>query len=62
MVKNHQVRSAVLEALGNPAYRRRAQAIQEELAQQDGPWAAVELLEQLAATSQPVFRIQAQVT
>jgi MGT family glycosyltransferase len=51
-----QVRGAVMEALRNPAYRRRAQQIQAKLAQHDAPRAAAELLERLAATGRPVLR------
>jgi UDP:flavonoid glycosyltransferase YjiC (YdhE family) len=50
------VRAAVRSILDEPGYRSRAQAIQRELAQHDAPAEAAALLEQLAATKQPVTR------
>ena len=48
------VRAAVQQVLSNPSYRQRAQGIQTELAALDAPAQAVQLLEQLARTRQPV--------
>jgi UDP:flavonoid glycosyltransferase YjiC (YdhE family) len=49
-----QVRTAVLAILGNPGYRRKAQHIQAQLDRHDAPREAALLLEQLAATKQPI--------
>jgi UDP:flavonoid glycosyltransferase YjiC (YdhE family) len=53
-----QIRRATHEVLSNPAYRQRAQAIQADYARHDGPAEAARLLEQLAATGQPVLRAE----
>jgi MGT family glycosyltransferase len=51
-----QVRMAVNTLLRDPSYRQRAQAIQADFAQHNAPCEAAELLEQLAASRQPVLR------
>jgi UDP:flavonoid glycosyltransferase YjiC (YdhE family) len=55
-----QLRSAVRDVLTNPRYRQNAQRIQADYARHNAPEAAAVLLEQLAATGQPVLREQAQ--
>ena len=54
--KPTRIRDAVRKVLDDPQYRARASAIRRELAERDGPGAAVELLEELAGTAQPVLR------
>jgi UDP:flavonoid glycosyltransferase YjiC (YdhE family) len=49
-----QVRTAVTTILTNPQYRHKAQNIQTELSHHDAPREAALLLEQLAATKQPI--------
>jgi len=51
-----EIRSAVLEVLHNPAYRRRAEVLQDELAGLGGPALGAELLERLADTGELVVR------
>lgn len=50
-----QVRTAILAVLQDSAYREKARSIQSALARRDGPTNAANLLEQLAATGQPVL-------
>jgi MGT family glycosyltransferase len=50
-----QLREAVRRVLGEPDHAARAAAMQAELARYGGPEHAVDLLEQLAATSTPVL-------
>jgi MGT family glycosyltransferase len=50
------VRNAVRKVLDDPKYRTRADTISRELADRDGPVLAVDLLEELAATHEPVLR------
>jgi UDP:flavonoid glycosyltransferase YjiC (YdhE family) len=49
-----QVQEAVKQVLNVPSYRQQAQRLQAELAAHDAPTEAALLLEQLAATRQPV--------
>jgi UDP:flavonoid glycosyltransferase YjiC (YdhE family) len=56
-----QIRAAVREAFNNPRYRQNAQRIQADYARHDAPIEAAALLEQLAATKQPVLRANAVV-
>ena len=51
-----QLRRAIFSVLRDPAYRQRAQEIQQDLATHNGPAEAADLLEQLAATRKPVLR------
>ncbi|HEX6605879.1 MAG TPA: nucleotide disphospho-sugar-binding domain-containing protein [Chloroflexia bacterium] len=51
-----QVRAAVRQVLAEPRFRRQAQQMQAAIAQYDAPAEAVLLLEQLAATRQPVVQ------
>ena len=51
-----QLRTAIFSVLRDPAYRQRAQEIQQDFATHDGPAEAADLLEQLAATRKPVLR------
>ncbi|NTU78597.1 MAG: hypothetical protein HGA45_04200 [Chloroflexales bacterium] len=51
-----QIRAAVRTALTDPRYRRSAERIRDDYARHNAPEAAGELLEQLAATGQPVLR------
>jgi UDP:flavonoid glycosyltransferase YjiC (YdhE family) len=51
-----QVRGAVRRLLTTPAYREAARRIQQEIARRDAPNTAVDLLEALATTRQPVYR------
>jgi UDP:flavonoid glycosyltransferase YjiC (YdhE family) len=53
-----QIRIAVQQVLANPQYRQAARVIASDLAQHDAPNEGAVLLEQLAATSQPVYRTQ----
>lgn len=50
-----QIRTAVNEALANPRYRQTAQRLQAEMHAQPGQQHAVELVERLAATRDPVL-------
>ncbi len=50
-----QVRTAVKRVLSAPSYRQKARQLQAELALHDAPVEAAMLLEQLAATKQPVL-------
>lgn len=50
-----QIKNAVKKILGEPNYRQRAKHFQAEIARYDTPTLAATLLEQLAATKQPVF-------
>jgi MGT family glycosyltransferase len=52
----NQVGAAVRRVLDTPSYRENARRIQSDLAQHDGPREAVELLEQLAASTPPASR------
>ncbi|HEX2916311.1 MAG TPA: nucleotide disphospho-sugar-binding domain-containing protein [Chloroflexia bacterium] len=52
--KPAQIRAAVEKLLAEPAYRAKAQSFKAEFAAYSGPVRAVQLLEQLAATKQPV--------
>jgi len=49
-----QLRAAVKEVLGTAGYRQHARRLQTELAQHDAPTESAMLIEQLAATRQPV--------
>ncbi len=49
-----QIRDAVKKILASPHYQKKAQFIQAEIARYDAPTQAATLLEQLAATQQPV--------
>ncbi len=49
-----QIRDAVKKILASPHYRKNAQFFQAEIARYDAPTLAATLLEQLAATQQPV--------
>ncbi|MBC8163693.1 MAG: glycosyl transferase [Roseiflexaceae bacterium] len=51
-----QIRNAVRDALDSPHYRYNARRIQADYAQHNAPQGAAALLEQLAATKQPVLR------
>jgi UDP:flavonoid glycosyltransferase YjiC (YdhE family) len=51
-----QVRTAVRQVLAEPRFRQQAQQMQAAIAQYDAPAEAVLLLEQLAATKQPVVQ------
>jgi UDP:flavonoid glycosyltransferase YjiC (YdhE family) len=51
-----QLRTAIFSVLRDPAYRQRAQEIQQDFATHKGPAEAADLLEQLAATGKPVLR------
>ena len=51
-----QVKDAVKAILASSNYRQKAQFLQAEIARYDAPTLAVSLLEQLAATKQPVLR------
>lgn len=53
--REQQLRRAVRTVLTTRRYRERAQAMQAEFARHDAPAGAVVLLEQLAATGQPVL-------
>ena len=50
-----QVHDAVHAVLGTPTYREQARRLQAELARHDAPTESAALLEQLAATQQPVL-------
>jgi UDP:flavonoid glycosyltransferase YjiC (YdhE family) len=50
-----QIKNAVKKILHSPDYRQKAQLIQADIARYDAPIRAAKLLEQLAATKQPVF-------
>jgi MGT family glycosyltransferase len=50
-----QIKSAVKKILESPHYRQKAQLIQADIARYDTPTLSAKLLEQLAATKQPVF-------
>jgi len=54
-----QMRAAVKRVLSTPSYRQKARELQAELARHDAPGEAAILLEQLAATKQPVFAARA---
>jgi len=56
-----QVRAAVLRVLREPGYRERARAVQAELTRHDASAEAVALLERLAATGEPVRRLDTAV-
>lgn len=51
-----QIKNAVKKILSTPQYRHKAQIIQTEIARSDAASKAVDLLEQLVGTKQPVFR------
>ncbi|MFB2977396.1 glycosyltransferase [Microseira sp. BLCC-F43] len=51
-----QIKDAVKQILSSSSYRQKAQLIQAEIARHDAPTLAVTLLEELAATKQPVLR------
>lgn len=51
-----QIRNAVNKVLASPSYRQNAQKFQQEMALYDAPAVAVNLLETLATTKQPVLR------
>ena len=55
MPSPEQVRAAIKQVLSTPSYREKARELQAELARHDAPAEAAALLEQLAATRQPVF-------
>jgi UDP:flavonoid glycosyltransferase YjiC (YdhE family) len=57
-----QLREAVRRLLAEPDHAARAAALQAEMARYDGPGRAVDLLEQLAATGEPVLGDRALVT
>jgi UDP:flavonoid glycosyltransferase YjiC (YdhE family) len=50
-----QIKQAVKEILGSPHYRQKVQLMQADIARYDTPTLSANLLEQLAATKQPVF-------
>ncbi len=50
-----QLKNAVQKILESPHYRQKTQLIQADIARYDAPTLAANLLEQLAATKQPVF-------
>ncbi|MBW4698495.1 MAG: glycosyl transferase, UDP-glucuronosyltransferase [Aphanocapsa lilacina HA4352-LM1] len=54
--KPEQIRTAVKKLLSEPVYKDKAQLLQAEMARFDAPIQAVELLEQLAQSRQPVLR------
>jgi UDP:flavonoid glycosyltransferase YjiC (YdhE family) len=56
-----QIRAAVHDALVTPHYRQNAERIQADYARHNAPEEAAALLEQLAATGQPVLREEAPV-
>ena len=51
-----QIKEAVKQILSSSSYRQKGQLIQAEIARHDAPTLAVKLLEELAATKQPVLR------
>lgn len=51
-----QIKDAVKKILAEPHYRQKAQLLKADIARDDEPTLAAILLEQLAATKQPVFR------
>jgi hypothetical protein len=51
-----QIKDAVKKILAEPHYRQKAQQLKADIAGDDAPTLAATLLEQLAATKQPVFR------
>lgn len=53
---SQQISSAVKKLLNDPTYRTNARALQAEMAQYEGAKMAVDLLEMLAMTGQPVLR------
>jgi len=53
--KPTQLKNAVKKILGEPHYRQKAKLIQADIARYDAPTLSAKLLEQLAATKQPVF-------
>jgi UDP:flavonoid glycosyltransferase YjiC (YdhE family) len=53
-----QIRSAVRKLLTDSCYKTRAKDFQTAIRQYDAPTLAATLLEQLAATKQPVFRTE----
>ena len=50
-----QIKNAVKKILASPHYRQKAKLFQADIARYDAPIRAAKLLEQLAATKQPVF-------
>jgi UDP:flavonoid glycosyltransferase YjiC (YdhE family) len=50
-----KVAEAVRTVLANPDYRKRAEAIQADLARHDAPEEAADLLDRLAETGRPVL-------
>jgi UDP:flavonoid glycosyltransferase YjiC (YdhE family) len=50
-----QLKNAVKKILAEPHYRQKAKLIQADIARYDAPTLSAKLLEQLAATKQPVF-------
>jgi MGT family glycosyltransferase len=55
MPKPTQLKNAVKKILAEPHYRQKAKLIQADIARYDAPTLSAKLLEQLAATKQPVF-------
>jgi UDP:flavonoid glycosyltransferase YjiC (YdhE family) len=53
--KPTQLKNAVKKILAEPHYRQKAKLIQADIARYDAPTLSAKLLEQLAATKQPVF-------
>lgn len=53
---SQQIRNAVQKLLNEPQYKAKAKALQAEIRSGDAPSQAVELLEQLAVTKQPILR------
>jgi UDP:flavonoid glycosyltransferase YjiC (YdhE family) len=51
-----QLKNAVKKILSSPQYRQNAERLKADIADYDAPKIAATLLEQLAATKQPVFR------
>ncbi|MUG93705.1 hypothetical protein F7734_15265 [Scytonema sp. UIC 10036] len=52
-----QILAVVKQILASPQYRQKAQLISAEIARYDTPTLAVNLLEQLAETKQPVLKL-----
>lgn len=52
-----QIKDAVQKVLASPHYRQKAQLLKAEIARYDAPTLSATLLEQLAATKQPVLKV-----
>lgn len=57
-----QLKNAVKKILASPEYRQKAQLLKAEIAHYDAPTKAATLLEQLAATKQPVIKSKSFLT